>query len=142
MKIPDIFHFFQSQHHKRINSSGFTLLEVMIALAVFAVASAALITATGQNVRQSAYLENRTLAAQVARNAMEEVLSQPQWPSTGVSSEEVSMAGRKWEVLREVEATDSPHLRRIEITVSASEGHFMRFDSPRLAHLVGFKGEF
>lgn len=118
------------------------MLEVMIALAVFAVASAALITATGQNVRQSAYLENRTLAAQVARNAMEEVLSQPQWPSTGVSSEEVSMAGRKWEVLREVEATDSPHLRRIEITVSASEGHFMRFDSPRLAHLVGFKGEF
>ncbi|ADU64816.1 general secretion pathway protein I [Desulfurispirillum indicum S5] len=127
--------------NSRTGSRGFTLLEVMIALAVFAVASAALLSALGGNSRQAAYLEQRTMASWIARDAIMEVLIAPQWPDIGRTSDEVTLGDRRWELTRVVEATASEHLRRVEVFVAPVAGSFALRQQDHLAHLVGFRGE-
>ncbi len=51
---------------------GFTLLEVLVALAVLAIAMAALIKTGGENTRSAAYLRDKTLAQWVAMNVIAE----------------------------------------------------------------------
>jgi general secretion pathway protein I len=48
------------------STAGFTLIEIMIALAVFAVVSAALVRNAAVAVRQTGILEDRTLGIWVA----------------------------------------------------------------------------
>ena len=60
-------------HSNAIRSTGFTLIEVLVALAIFAVAGAALSTAIQGNVRNANYLKDKTLANWIANNKMVEL---------------------------------------------------------------------
>lgn len=57
---------------KRI--AGFTLLEVMVALFILAVAAAAMVQATSTSIRNADYLAQRQLAMWVANNALERAM--------------------------------------------------------------------
>lgn len=103
---------------------GFTLVEVMVALAVVAIALPALMVALYQHVDGTGYLRDKSLAQMVASNKMEElrILSQarqslPSGEHRGVSS----MADRDWYWWLESQATVSENLLKFEITVAASE---------------------
>ena len=103
---------------------GFTLVEVMVALAVVAIALPALMVALYQHVDGTGYLRDKSLAQMVASNKMEElrILSQarqslPSGEHSGVSS----MADRDWYWWLESQATVSENLLKFEITVAASE---------------------
>ena len=61
---------------------GFTLLEVMVALAVIAFALAAAVSAVSGNTRNAAGLQQRTYAHWVAMNKMAELQISQQWPAT------------------------------------------------------------
>jgi general secretion pathway protein I len=102
---------------KHASSRGFTLLEVLVALAVFAVAVTALIYGLGESTRAQAYLEQRTLAHWVAMNQIALTRMQSKWPSVGISNGSEEMTGTEWHWTRTVEQTSDPKLRRVEIEV-------------------------
>ena len=54
-------------------SAGLTLIEVLVALAIIAIALTAVIKATSQNIRGTGYLQKKTIALWVAEQAMNEV---------------------------------------------------------------------
>jgi general secretion pathway protein I len=97
--------------------SGFTLLEVLIALTIFATAAGGFLSATGQSLRQLQRMEAKTFAGWVAQNRLAELRSPRAWPDTGERDDTVAMAGREWKVRVTIEATPHPDLRKVLIAV-------------------------
>ncbi len=77
-------------------AQGFTLLEVLIALAILAISLTALIKSQGQNIRDTLYLKDKVLADNVAIEALHLVQIQAITPRGGDISEETLMGGKKW----------------------------------------------
>ncbi|MFA7386548.1 MAG: type II secretion system minor pseudopilin GspI [Thiohalobacteraceae bacterium] len=113
---------------------GFTLLEVLVALAVLALALAAAIRASGAYAGNQAYLQERTLAHWVARNALTELQLETQWPGTGERSDSARMADLDWEWRATISDTPDEDLRRVEIDVWLGE----KPEGQPLAGLTGF----
>jgi len=116
-------------------SGGFTLLEVLIALAIFALCAAVLLTQSGRALRQQQVLEDRTLARWVAENQLTELQLRGEWQPMGAADTRARMAQRRWKVETRIEATADPDLERVEIAVSR-----MGVDAPVLSRLSGFLG--
>jgi general secretion pathway protein I len=103
---------------------GFTLLEVLIALAVLALALTAVISAGSGYARSASDLRDKTLALWVAHNRLAEIDLQPTWPQTGDSSDDVTMGGTTWTWHARVSGSQDPTLRRIDIyVVKKGDGH-------------------
>lgn len=75
---------------------GFTLVEVMVALAIVAFGLTALFTATSQTVNASAYLREKTLAQWIALNRISEARIEGQPPADEEMSGELEYAGQNW----------------------------------------------
>ncbi|WP_293371813.1 type II secretion system minor pseudopilin GspI [Nevskia sp.] len=97
--------------------AGFTLIEMLIAVAVLATALGAIIGNGARFANNAAGLRDKSLALFVARNKMAELELSPNWPATGRSNEDVEMGGVKWTWRTEVKATPDPNLRRVDVRV-------------------------
>jgi general secretion pathway protein I len=111
---------------------GFTLIEMMVALAVFSLAALALLRLEGATVSTTATLQEQAIAQIVARNIAVEALSDPQPPAFGRSGGEAVNAGRKWRWSRLVGRSPEPRIQQIEIHVTSDRG-------PEAARLVIFR---
>ncbi|HEU4662685.1 MAG TPA: type II secretion system minor pseudopilin GspI [Dokdonella sp.] len=98
---------------------GFTLVEVLIALAVVAIALLALTRAASVQVQSFDGLRERTLAGWVAANVVTETRLASAFPATGRSDGRTTFAGREWRWEREVKATADVEIRRIDVRVFA-----------------------
>jgi general secretion pathway protein I len=112
--------------------NGFTLIEVLIALAVVALALLGLTRTAALEVRDFDALRERTLAGWVAANVLAEARVSGALPSTGTSDGRVELGGHAWRWTRDVSATPDPDIRKIDIRVFAGEAK----DS--VANLSGF----
>ena len=74
--------------------AGFTLLEVLIALAILAILMSGLIKIAANNTRNLRFLENATIAEQVAQNRLLQLRLDEDKPEAGDGWDE--MAGRRW----------------------------------------------
>ncbi len=103
---------------KSLNTrGGFTLLEVMVALAIFAVAAIA-VTKVGMNFTQSiGQMNDRTFAHFVAMNELTDLEINGSWPE-GTGEKIVDEQGQKWMVSHQVYNTIGENVRRIEIRVA------------------------
>lgn len=119
---------------------GFTLVEVMISLAIFAVVSGALVRNASMTVHQTSLVRDRTLAWWVAENYLSEMRSlsreDENFPSIGSSHLSVRMARRDWRILVEVNQTENINMRRIKISVYEDDD----IDAP-LITLSSFMGK-
>ena len=98
-------------------AAGVTLIEVVVALAVLAMAMGALITGMGRYAGQAGYLREKTVALWVAHNRLTEIGLEPGWPDLGTSDGEGEMAGLDWRWEVVVAETPDPRVRRVDITV-------------------------
>lgn len=111
----------------RSKISGFTLLEVLVALAVAGIGLAGVIKVAGGNAYNAQYLQQKTLAQWVAMNRMAELRMTRQFPSVGTQKGDAEMAGHKWYWRQETKAAPLPipdiarRLRQVEIDVYADE---------------------
>ena len=98
-------------------TKGFTLLEVMVALAIFAVAAIA-VTKVGMNFTQSiGQMNDRTFAHFVAMNELAALEINGSWPE-GTGEKIVDEQGQQWQVSHQVYSTISENVSRIEIIVA------------------------
>jgi general secretion pathway protein I len=123
-----------SMKSKRI-ISGFTLIEVMIALSIFAVMAAAISRTASQNTDTTLYLEEKTLASFVAENRLNK-LKLSGFPAVTQTKDSEEMADREWHITTKVEETQLVGFRRIEIQVAKS----IDKENP-LVSLTGFMGK-
>ncbi len=114
---------------------GFTLLEVIVALAVIAFALLAAVSAVSGNTRNATGLQQRTYAHWVAMNQMAELHASRRWPSTRTTRGSSLMARHEWYWSMKVSTTPDKNVRRVDITVRADED-----DESPLVTLTGFVG--
>ena len=94
----------------------FTLLGVMVALAIFATLATAVLSASQYVVRQPGAAEERLLAAWVADNQLNEMRLQP-LPVSAEPQRVVSMGNRDWVVRQYVGVASDPHGVPVEVEV-------------------------
>jgi len=101
---------------------GFTLLEMLVALAIFSLAALALVRLQAVSARTTVDLRVRTMAQIVARNLMIERLTDPQAPALGASSGVAENAGRQWPWAQQVDKADNDRLLVVTIRVDGGPG--------------------
>jgi len=119
---------------KRRQQQGFTLLEVMIAVTVFAVIATTISQTTSQSVGNLLYLQDKTLASFVAENQLTDIRLNG-FPAIGDRNDVVDMAGREWRVNTKVENTQLPDTRRVTVSVAVLENKEANLAS--IATIVG-----
>ena len=97
--------------------TGFTLLEVMVALAIIALGMTAVIKTVASTTVNSTYLRDKTFANWVAQNQLAEIELSTVKPSFGFKDGDETLAGVKWYWTSKVDKTEDPDTNRIEITV-------------------------
>ena len=101
---------------------GFTLIEMLVALAIFSLAALALLRLGGATATNSAGLSDQAVAQLVARNVAVEVLTDPLPPAFGASQGDVMNAGRRWRWTRTVSRSPEARIQLIEIAVQPEAG--------------------
>ena len=119
----------------RFSQNGFTLVEVLVAMAVIAVGLAALITEAGNTTRTATELKLRTYAGWVASNALAEIRLDPGWVDTGSKRGDELLAGHRWYWRADISSTEDENLRRIDIYVNDSQD----MNDGSVVLLVGFE---
>lgn len=144
--------------------SGFTLIEILIALTVFAITSSALISGLTRHVSQAALLRDKTIAHWVAENEINEIrisgseVSQRggskgsskgsskgpgnldearNFPGIGTNRKEVTMGDLEWQVRISVAATENKDIRRVTVDV-----YYTDDDDNSVVTLDAFVGKF
>jgi len=114
--------------------AGFTLLEMLVALAVLSLGALALLNLAGENTRQAGAVESRLFAGIVAENQAVEALTAPVPPALGQASGETIAGGQPWRWTRRVSRTADPAVLRIDVRVAA------RLGGPTAGEVAVFRG--
>jgi general secretion pathway protein I len=113
--------------------AGFTLIEMLVALAIFSLAALALLRLGGATAGNSARLESQAMAQIVARNLAVEALTDPAPPAFGTSGGAAVNGGRRWRWTRNVARSPEARIQQIEIVVEPEQG------GPGRARLIVFR---
>lgn len=100
-----------------MRAKGFTLLEVMVALAIFATAAMALSNVAMQYTQATANAVLRSKAQFVALNEIAYMEINREWMS-GTASKQVTQQGERWQIDKKAQATISPNVQRLDVQVS------------------------
>ena len=114
---------------------GFTLVEILVALAIVAIALTAGMRALAQATDTASALKARTLALWVAQNRLAAAQIATPWPALGTYDGDATQAGARFVWKAVVATTPNPAFRRIETMVAESQA-----PDHELAQLVGFLG--
>ncbi|MBI0326806.1 type II secretion system minor pseudopilin GspI [Burkholderia plantarii] len=101
----------------RAAAHGFTMIEVLIALAIIAVALAASIRAVGTLASNSGALNDRLLASWSADNALGQLRLAHAWPDIGEQQFDCSQGNVALTCTERVSSTPNPTFRRVEVAV-------------------------
>ena len=112
---------------------GFTLIEVLAALAIAATGLLAVARTINSSVEVADATATRTVAYWVASNQMAALRLSATWPSSGVNDSEIQMGGRSWRVEQNVESTPDEDVLKVTIRVFESN-----LDRPAVARLNGY----
>jgi len=115
---------------------GFTLLEVLVALLVLALALLALSRTAANQVDSFGAMRERTIAGWLATDVLARTRLATPFPATGKSDGQREFGGRDWRYDVVVQGTPVASIRRIDVHVYAP-------DDPKspIATLTGFAGQ-
>ena len=119
-----------------IRRCGFTLIEVLVALAIAAMGLAAVLSVVTNAARDSTYLRDKTFATWIALNQLTTVRIGLTMPSVDKTDGSVDFANGKWKWQQTVTQTEVAGMRRLDVAVRHAEDPE---DSP-IATVSGFVG--
>lgn len=102
-------------------SQGFTLIEVMLAMAIFAIAGVALVSSSNTHFTNLSHLENKMMANWVASNQLVEATLDKSWPPKNNKKGKVELAGREWFWLQKVAKTNDKNMSAVTIEVRTDQ---------------------
>lgn len=111
--------FWRSAEH------GFTLIEIMVALAVFGLAALALVRLEAATVRGAGIVDATTMAQIVARNVAVSAMTDARPPAAGRTAGSETNGGRAWRWVREVRAIGDGGVLRIDVSVADRSGQML-----------------
>jgi general secretion pathway protein I len=114
---------------------GFTLVEVMVALAIAALALGAVAASVSQMVEAAIAMEQRTYATWIGLNKIAELRLANTVPEVGEDSDEITYAGRQWTWQVTISETDVEDLFRVDVDVSLAGSDDV------IRRVTGFIGE-
>ena len=114
---------------------GFTLLEVLVALAIVGLSLMGIASKMVQMLNAANTMRDRTYASWIAHNKITELRLANVVPEVSSSSGEVDYAGTEWAWRAVVSETDVENLFRVDVTVSFPGG------DPLMRPVTGFIGE-
>ncbi len=120
------------------HAKGFTLIEVMIALMIFAVIAVSVGRSASIYINNSARLELKTEALNVAEYELNRLMVEGGFLPIKNSNYEVESGNRHWKINQKVSATADANMRRIDLTVM-EKGELFGKDYPVIT-LSGFVG--
>jgi general secretion pathway protein I len=112
--------------------TGFTLIEVMVALAIVSIALLAALRAAGEGTGSVGELRTRLFAGWVAENVLAEHRARGDWLPLGIQRGSQYQSGIEFRWREEVTALPSPAFRRVDVLVFAGSD-----ESHSLARLSG-----
>jgi general secretion pathway protein I len=115
--------------------NGFTLIEVLVALAIVSFALSAMAMTMVQMLNAANTLRDRTYASWIAHNKITEMRLSNVLPEVSASSGETTYAGVEWAWRAVVSETGVENLFRIDVTVSFPG------QEPLMRPVTGFIGE-
>jgi len=121
----------------RARPRGFTLLEVMIALAVVSIGLVAASSSIAQLTANGVYLRDKTMGHWIAMNKLAELRLAETQPAVGKSDDEIDYGSQTWHWTAEVTETQVENLRRVDLTVSRKD----KTKEVVVARLAGFVGQ-
>lgn len=119
----------------RPRQAGFTLLEILVALAVLAMGLGAVIVTASQSTDNITYMKDKTLAHWVAMNKMTELQLEKNWPGVGIKTGDYEMADRDWRWEAKISDTEDQDVRRIDLNVYSAQER-----EQSLAYVMGYLG--
>ncbi len=120
---------------------GFTLIEVLVALAIVTVGMAAVLGTLTSSADTISYLRDKTFANWVALNQIALVRISGQLPAPGKSDGDTDFAGRKWHWQQEVNTTQVPGMVRMDVSVRPADADSSDSDRGWYATLSGISGD-
>lgn len=106
----------------RPGENGFTLIEMLVALAIFSLAALALLRLEGATVKNTGLLQEQAVAQLVARNLAVETITDPIAPAFGTERGQAANGGRRWVWVRETGRSPEPRIQMIHILVLSQQG--------------------
>jgi general secretion pathway protein I len=106
----------------RPGPTGFSLLEMLVALAVFSIAALALIKLQGASLMQTAELDSRLYSEITVRNLAVEALTDPNPPALGDEQGSMTNAGRSFAWRRTTTALEGGELLKVDLAVRQGAG--------------------
>ena len=114
-------------HAPSLGGKGFTLIEVLVALAIVTIGMAAVLEALTSSASAALYLRDKTFAEWTALNQVEQTRLHArltgQIPQTGTSTGHIRNAGRRWHWRQRVIKTRVPGVERIVVDIRPASGH-------------------
>lgn len=114
---------------------GFTLIEVLLALAIIGIALTALLKATAQNISNTQRIKEKTISHWVAMQGISMIqLGLVQPLESQESTQVTTLFGQKWYWRTKLSKTPVPSMQQITITVSKNQAG--PFQNPIIAYRI------
>ena len=103
----------------KVKNQGFTLIEIIIAMAIVAIAVMTIANAMNQHTQVASELEKRIVASWVAANVAAETrhAAKSERIKIGTSSDIIDMGGHKWRASSHITRTDVDEVYLLKVEV-------------------------